>query len=1069
MNKLRYCPHCVMQLEEGSALCPQCGKNVAAKNEAHQLPVGTLLENRYWIGSVIGEGGFGITYIGRDTKLDMRVAVKEYYPFGIANRYHTASQALSVSKSDVDGTFEHGRKGFLDEARVLAQFAGEPHIVNVRDYFEANNTAYIVMEYLDGESLQQYFKNRGAVSFSQALEMLEPVMDVLNRVHEKGLIHRDISPTNLMVLPSGSVKLLDFGTARSIAGQSSRSLSVVLKPGYAPAEQYNSHGNQGPWTDVYSLCATIYKMITGVTPENAMNRLFSDTLAAPSALGALISPAQEKVLLRGMALNAADRPQSMEQLKRELRESLAQAAVEELEEEDDERTVYGPKINVGQSSAPTASQVSAHPAPQPDVPEAHHPVRETPQEGKEETAVPEKPRSVDKVQASKKKKKKKGGVMKGVAAIAVVCCLIAVVLLGGTSLNKNPYIDSDSPSSASVKDTVVTSKTVQTIKRDTEVKSLSLYRCEISDEMIAQLAQIDHVTSLYFNNCTGFSSLEPLAQMTSLKKMELWGDSTSENPLQLDAQTMFPQKFENLEELSVLYYGLSDHGSVLNQFPSLHYLHLSDVSDEIDLHNLTVMNELKSLWISDSEIVGGDFSPLSENKELKELRLSELGMTECTWMEPLEHLYSVEVKNNQLTNLDGLRNHVELSCLVADGNQITDISGLTGCSAVRILELSGNQITELSVLEKMEELSKLTINDNQIQNIDALSGCPKLSQCELCNNQIAKISGLSGCTEMTWLYLNNNQMTDISALENCTKMTYLHLDGNQLTNLNACERMIDLKELTANDNQIADLSGLVNTTQLETIRLRGNQIRDITPLGKNTEKMNVVLLADNQITDISALSGASKLQMLTIDGNQITSLSPLSDSTGLEYLSAGNNQINDISAVGGCTRLSYLDLGDNQISDISVLTTCTAPKQALLLQNNQISDISMLAVGPEYYKLYIYGNPIQDCSVLSEICKNGNSTYDELGLSWNEKMDFEPIAGIDESIFLVDIPLDRQAGLKEQHESVIEEEYGRWSKAYDFLTQEEADERSKEIRKQARDSEAQVVGGINVQNMLEES
>ncbi|MCC8066159.1 MAG: serine/threonine protein kinase, partial [Clostridiales bacterium] len=355
MKKIFYCPSCMEGQISSAAFCPVCKNPLNIENAEHQLPAGTLLKDRYLVGKVLGEGGFGITYIGRDLTLDVKVAIKEYYPSAVANRYHTKSLDVSVSQKEQSVFFEQGKDKFLTEARTLAKFPDESNIVGVRDFFQDNNTAYIIMEFLEGISLAQHLREQGQLPFDELYALLEPVMDALEKVHGQGLIHRDISPANLMLLKSGSVKLLDFGTARAVAYSGEKSLSVIRKPGYAPEEQYRSHGAQGPWTDVYALCATIYKLITGATPENAMNRLYEDTLVHPSALGADISPAQETVLMRGLAIRQNDRIQSMHELKREFLAASAQQETS-VPEDDDERTLFAPKKNAAVTPKSTADR-----------------------------------------------------------------------------------------------------------------------------------------------------------------------------------------------------------------------------------------------------------------------------------------------------------------------------------------------------------------------------------------------------------------------------------------------------------------------------------------------------------------------------------------------------------------------------------------------------------------------------------------------------------------------------------------------------------------------------------------
>lgn len=302
------------EIAQNDNICPYCKRNTKVAVPAHHLLAGTVLNGKFLLGSALGEGGFGITYIGRDLNLDIKIAVKEYYPNGYVNRSNTTSLDVTCSMSDgKKDFFLKGRERFLNEARILARFASESGVVSVRDFFEANNTAYIVMEYLEGMDLKEYVKRNGLLSADEAVNLIRPVMHALKKIHASGLIHRDISPDNIRLV-SGSAKLLDFGAARDVSDSQQKSLSVMLKPGYAPEEQYRSRGNQGPWTDVYALSATIYKCITGITPDDSTQRLYNDDMKLPSQLGARISPAMESVLMKGMAVRSQNRYQTIDEL-----------------------------------------------------------------------------------------------------------------------------------------------------------------------------------------------------------------------------------------------------------------------------------------------------------------------------------------------------------------------------------------------------------------------------------------------------------------------------------------------------------------------------------------------------------------------------------------------------------------------------------------------------------------------------------------------------------------------------------------------------------------------------------
>ena len=308
----RYCLNCMREITTGT-LCADCVSRNIPEILPHQLKPGTILNGKYLVGNVIGEGGFGITYIGRDLVLDTKVAIKEFYPMGHINRNNQVSSNLTISTEEQRDFIRKGRDRFLAEARNIAQFGSEPGIVNVKDFFEANETAYIIMEYLEGKTLAQHIRECGPMDAEKVRELMMPLVEALSKIHKLGVIHRDISPDNIMYLNQGTCKLMDFGSARYFM-QQDQQLTSTVKRGYTPEEQYTSTGSQGPWTDVYGLCATMYKCITGVTPPDAVDRMAYDTLRRPSEMGAKISPEFENTIMYGLALHAKDRCQSMDEL-----------------------------------------------------------------------------------------------------------------------------------------------------------------------------------------------------------------------------------------------------------------------------------------------------------------------------------------------------------------------------------------------------------------------------------------------------------------------------------------------------------------------------------------------------------------------------------------------------------------------------------------------------------------------------------------------------------------------------------------------------------------------------------
>lgn len=307
------CGNCFRERSSPDCSCGACGYDPAADRGRYPMALrpGSILNGKYIIGRVLGQGGFGITYLALDYTLKMRVAVKEFFPENIVSRRPGAAM-VSLGSPELEDVFIDGIRSFLDEARVLAKFQGNLNIVGVREFFEENRTAYFVMDYVEGTSFKSYIVSHGGkVSWQEAAKVLIPVMDALEAVHLSGILHRDVTPDNIYLTKSGTVKLLDFGAARYAAEGREQSLDVFLKEGYAPIEQYDGHGRQGPYTDVYSLAATFYSAITGYLPPPANERENQDTLVPPSARGAAIPPELEAALLKGLAVRPEHRFQSV--------------------------------------------------------------------------------------------------------------------------------------------------------------------------------------------------------------------------------------------------------------------------------------------------------------------------------------------------------------------------------------------------------------------------------------------------------------------------------------------------------------------------------------------------------------------------------------------------------------------------------------------------------------------------------------------------------------------------------------------------------------------------------------
>lgn len=317
MNKRQtknICLFCFGDLDS-SRICLNCKRPAdETPSKIHHLPQRTVLKNRYLLYKPIGEGGFGITYVAWDMHLQTKVAIKEYFPSVYVARAPKSNQVIIKSK-DKRESANRGLKRFIEEAKMLSMVKNLPGIVSVLDFFPENGTAYIVMEFLDGISLKKYiYRKGGKVSADEILGILNPVMTSLIKVHETGLIHRDISPDNIILTKYNEVKLIDFGAAKQ-EELDEKHLSIVLKPAYAPEEQYRSaSAEQGAWTDIYALGVTIYYCITGTLPPESVERINTDSIERPSKLKAVISKTQEAALMKALEVNYKNRYQSVKEM-----------------------------------------------------------------------------------------------------------------------------------------------------------------------------------------------------------------------------------------------------------------------------------------------------------------------------------------------------------------------------------------------------------------------------------------------------------------------------------------------------------------------------------------------------------------------------------------------------------------------------------------------------------------------------------------------------------------------------------------------------------------------------------
>ena len=742
------------------------------------LKKGTILNQKYEIRSVIGTGGFAYTYLCHDMILDMPVAVKQYR----GGSSHS----------------EQGNKWFLNEARIMAKFAGNPGIVCVRDFFEENKRAFIVMEYLEGDNLNEYLKKKGKLSWEQTFAYMKPVMKVLDSIHKAGVIHRDISPDNIMMMEkSNTVKLLDFGAAKD-TGKKSEDQPVMYKRGYTPEEQFQSLELQGPWTDVYAICATMYKCITGRTPDSSLQRVYEDTVFKPSQMGLEIPEAFEKVLMRGMAVHREDRIQSMKELLMAMESSLA-------EQEEDGCTML-------------AEEESFLPAENPVV------VQET-DAGK------------DKVVS----KNPAAGRHRYGLLIPLILAILGVSGLGMAYYieeQENPY-EYDMTTSK-VEGKTVTPELLKKIRRSKASEKLYFTSCVLDDEAVEALGEMERLHSLFLEDCTGYTSLEPLEQLPGLTKLEITGEEGEFK--EWTGEFFKGAELNNLTELKLNHMNFTEGTEFLKKFTELTSLDLSENMGMESTGFLQTMEDLEVLKLTNSQIKDHDWSFLEYCPYLVELQGDHTGFTPPS--EPLKNtkLEKVSLRGNELSSIKFLSGCTKISDLDLGENKIKSLDPLGAYENLYRLNLEENQISGVHHLRHhLEDLEELDLSGNQIGSLTFLSECRNLTKLDVSDNRLKFLEGLEGKPELTSLWASGNMLRNLEAIRDSVHLTNLDFENNQLQNIRALSGLEgDVEVLLLANNQIKDISMLPSGISYGILTLEGNPIRDYVFFRKMEEKGSLV-------------------------------------------------------------------------------------------------------------------------------------------------------------------------------------------------------------------------------------
>lgn len=315
---MKICMGCMNQIEEHIGVCPYCGYNAAiVKQESYYLKPESILGGKYIVGRVLNYSGHVVSYIGFDAEQNRKVVIKEYLPSDFSTRAE-GEKGVTIYSGDAMEKFEQGLINFLNEANRIQRLNKIEAIAKVYDCLSENDTGYVISEYIEGHTLKEILDTGKRYSPEEARRFISKILRGLCLVHPLDIIHCDISPETIMIAQSGGIKLLDFGATRYVTTENSKSLAIILKQGYAPEEQYRSQGIRGPWTDVYALAAVMYRMITGIVPQESVERMLNDELKAPSQMGVAIPENLENALMNALNIYQLERTQSAEMFLREL-------------------------------------------------------------------------------------------------------------------------------------------------------------------------------------------------------------------------------------------------------------------------------------------------------------------------------------------------------------------------------------------------------------------------------------------------------------------------------------------------------------------------------------------------------------------------------------------------------------------------------------------------------------------------------------------------------------------------------------------------------------------------------
>lgn len=799
INGKKLCECCLSEIE--SEPCRFCGfEKAGAREEVGVLAAGSVLLGKYIVGKVIGKGGFGITYLAYDIKNEKKVAIKEYYPSALAARGGDGCTVV-MTDSEEAAVFKNGIEKFYEEASLVSRFNGNPAIVSVYEFFYENDTAYFVMELLDGCTLKSYIAKYGVLSPEEALFIADNVSGALIIAHSINVLHRDISPDNIMICRDGNIKLIDFGAARQVLADNPKSMSVILKQGFAPLEQYQKRGKQGPWTDIYSFGATLYYALTQDCLDDPMTRMDDDAEFLSNKYD--IEGQLWEVIEHSLELRIADRYQDAFELRNALRK-INYAPKPIVLPEDKREEAPAQAENTADSGAQTAKE---------ELPKTVQTVREN---NVQPTAVTvQETSAIAQAQTEVPKNKNKAkiiGIASAAAVVAVGGIITAVAMLssgGGeipTSGGNAAYYSEEAAVTTTPKETEKNSKTTAKTTAKTTKKTTAKTTAAPTEGKTTTTT----TTTTTKVTTTTTTTAKVTTPTTTTKATTTTTKPVTEAPAK-DVVIAGRSYSADTTEIKLEGAGLKN----------------SDIKNLKDLKKLTIV------IINDNNI--SDLSVFSE----------------MSWLEGLW------INNNSVSDLTPLKNLKNLKYLSAEDNNISSLSPLSGTRNLEQLWCGGNPISDLSPISKNKGMIYLGVSRCNISSLSALSGMTDLERFYATDNNISDISPLKNTKKLREFFIDRNPVTDLSPISGNKNMVNMGMAGCNIGSLSALSGMTKLEELYAFACGLTDLSPLKKCVSLRHLDIKYNYFSDVSPLAQCNE-ISFLVLTGNQCVDKEAYLNSFK-------------------------------------------------------------------------------------------------------------------------------------------------------------------------------------------------------------------